>query len=55
MTYSQGGDDKGFSITARGYAGTRWNSTDQIPYTAIPVVGFFGALNPEDGGHSPSL
>ena len=31
MTYSQGGDDKGFSITARGYAGTRWNSTDQIP------------------------
>ncbi|MFZ1938050.1 MAG: TonB-dependent receptor [Terracidiphilus sp.] len=52
MTYSQGGADKGFSITARGYAGTRWNSTDQIPYTAIPVVGFFGALNPEDGGHS---
>ncbi len=52
LTYSQGGDDKGFSITARGYAGTRWNSTDQIPYTAIPVVGFFGALNPEDGGHT---
>jgi hypothetical protein len=52
ITYSQGGSDKGFSITARGYAGTRWNSTDQIPYTAIPVVGFFGALNPEDGGHS---
>ncbi len=52
MTYSQGGEDKCFSITARGYAGTRWNSTDQIPYTAIPLVGFFGALNPEDGGHS---
>jgi outer membrane receptor protein involved in Fe transport len=52
LTYSRGGDGKGFSITARGYAGTRWNSTDQIPYTAIPVVGFFGALNPEDGGHS---
>ena len=52
MTYSQGGDDNGFSVTARGYAGTRWNSTDQIPYTAIPIVGFFGALNPEDGGHS---
>lgn len=51
-TYSQGGVDNGFSITARGYAGTRWNSTDQVPYTAIPVVGFFGALNPEDGGHS---
>jgi outer membrane receptor protein involved in Fe transport len=52
LTYSQGGHDRGFSITARGYAGTRWNSSDQLPYTAIPVVGFFGALNPEDGGHS---
>ena len=51
-TYSHGADDKGFSITARGYAGTRWNSSDQIPYTAIPVVGFFGTLSPEDGGHS---
>jgi outer membrane receptor protein involved in Fe transport len=52
MTYSQGGDGQGFSITARGYAGTRWNSSDQIPYTAVPVVGFFGTINPEDGGHS---
>ncbi|MGB0065699.1 MAG: TonB-dependent receptor, partial [Terracidiphilus sp.] len=52
MTYSQGGDSNGFCVTARGYAGTRWNSTDQIPYTAVPLVGFFGALNPEDGGHS---
>jgi len=51
-TYSQGDGNKGFSMTARGYAGTRWNSSDQIPYSAIPVVGFFGALNPEDGGHS---
>jgi outer membrane receptor protein involved in Fe transport len=52
MTYSQGGDDRGFSITARGYAGTRWNSSDQLPYTAIPIVGFFGSLSPTDGGHS---
>jgi len=52
MTYSQSGDDRGFSITALGYAGTRWNSSDQLPYTAIPVVGIFGALNPSDGGHS---
>lgn len=52
MTYSHSGDDKGFSLSARGYAGTRWNSSDQIPYNAIPVVGFFGALSPEDGGHS---
>jgi len=61
MTYSQGTDDNGFSITARGYAGTRWNSSDQLPYTAFTPTapgyignyqGFFGALNPEDGGHS---
>jgi len=52
LSYSQGGDERGFSIAARGYAGTRWNSSDQIPYTAIPVVGFCGTLNPEDGGHS---
>ena len=52
VTYNQGSDDQGFSITALGYAGTRWNSSDQLPYTAIPVVGFFGALNPTDGGHS---
>ena len=52
LTYSQGGDEKGFSITARAYDGARWNSSDQIPNTAIPVVGFFGTLNPEDGGRS---
>ena len=52
LTYSQGGGDRGFSFTARGYVGTRWNSSDQLPYTAISVVGFFGALSPEDGGHS---
>jgi len=62
MTYSQGSDDNGFSLTARGYAGTRWNSSDQLPYTALTTTvpagqfgnyqGFFGALNPTDGGHS---
>jgi outer membrane receptor protein involved in Fe transport len=52
VTYSRGEAANGFSLSARAYAGTRWNSTDQIPYTAIPVVGFFGALNPTDGGHS---
>ncbi len=52
LTYSQGGDDKGFSITARAYDGARWNSSDQLPYTAVPVVGFFGSLNPSDGGRS---
>ncbi len=51
-TYSQGDDANGFSITAHGYAGTRWNSSDQLPDTAIPAVGFFGTLDSTDGGHS---
>jgi hypothetical protein len=51
LTYSQGDDAKGFSITARGYHG-KWNSSDQMPDSAIPLVGRFGALNPTDGGNS---
>ena len=51
VTYSQGGEDKGLSITARAYRGT-WHSSDQIPVDAIPLIGFFGALNPTDGGES---
>jgi hypothetical protein len=51
LTYSQGDSSEGFSITARAYHG-KWDSSDQIPITAIPLVGFFGALNPTDGGNS---
>ena len=51
LTYSQGGDGDGFSITARAYHG-QWHSSDQIAENAAPVVGFFGTLNPTDGGHS---
>ena len=51
VTYSQGGDANGFSITVRAYHG-EWHSSDQIPVNAIPLVGYFGALNPTDGGHS---
>ena len=51
LTYSQGGDGDGFSITARGYHG-KWNSSDQIAENAVPLVGFFGTLNPTDGGNS---
>ncbi len=51
VTYSQGGDADGFSIAARAYRGT-WHSSDQIPVDAIPLVGYFGALNPTDGGES---
>jgi hypothetical protein len=51
LTYSRGDDSNGFSITFRGYHG-KWNSSDQLPITATPLVGFFGALNPTDGGNS---
>ncbi|MGO9325910.1 MAG: TonB-dependent receptor [Terracidiphilus sp.] len=51
LTYSQGDDTRGASITAHAYHG-KWNSSDQIPIAAQSVVGFFGTLNPSDGGHS---
>ncbi|MGA8555002.1 MAG: TonB-dependent receptor [Candidatus Acidiferrales bacterium] len=51
LTYSQGDDANGFSITARAYHG-QWHSSDQLPENAVPLVGYFGALNPTDGGHS---
>jgi hypothetical protein len=51
LTYSQGGNEHGFSMTARGYHGV-WNSSDQIAENAVALVGFFGTLNPTDGGHS---
>ena len=51
VTYSQGDATNGFSFTARGYHG-KWNSSDQIPVTAIPEVGSYGTLNPTDGGNS---
>ena len=51
VTYSRGGDANGFGITARGYHG-KWDSSDQIAANAVPLVGFFGTLNPTDGGNS---
>ncbi|MCL2661456.1 MAG: TonB-dependent receptor, partial [Acidobacteriaceae bacterium] len=51
LTYSRGGDNHGFSVTARVYHG-RWNSSDQIATNAVPLVGFFGTLDPTGGGNS---
>ena len=51
LTYSQGDDADGVSITARAYHG-KWNSSDQIPVSAVPLVGLYGTLDPTDGGHS---
>ena len=50
LTYSQGDDANGFSITARGYHG-KWDSSDQIP-ASFGQTNFFGTLNPTDGGNS---
>jgi hypothetical protein len=51
LTYSQGDGANGFSVTARGYHG-KWNSSDQLAESGVPIVGFFGTLNPTDGGDS---
>ena len=51
VTYSQGDAANGFSITGRAYHG-KWNSSDQLPENAVPLVGTFGTLNPTDGGDS---
>jgi outer membrane cobalamin receptor len=51
MTYSQGDDASGFSVTGRAYHG-QWNSSDQLAENAVPLVGYFGTLNPTDGGNS---
>jgi hydrogenase/urease accessory protein HupE len=51
MTYSQGDDANGFSVTGRAYHG-KWNSSDQLAENAVPLVGFYGAINPTDGGNS---
>src|SRR5579885_1807051 len=51
LTYSQGSDENGFSVTARAYHG-KWTSSDQIADNAVPLVGLFGTLNPTDGGRS---
>jgi hypothetical protein len=51
VTYSQGSNANGFSITAHAYHG-QWHSSDQIAENAVPLVGFFGTLNPTDGGNS---
>ena len=51
VTYSRGDEARGLSLTTHAYRGT-WHSSDQIPVTAVPLVGYFGALNPTDGGES---
>ena len=53
LTYSQGDEANGFSLTAHGYHGT-WNSSDQIASSAVSsgLVPFFGSLDNSTGGNS---
>ena len=51
LTYSVGDEANGSSVMARAYHGD-WNSSDQLAENAVPLVGFFGTLNPTDGGDS---
>jgi len=51
LTYSQGDGANGLSVAARAYHG-KWNSSDQLAASAVPLVGYFGTLNPTDGGNS---
>jgi hypothetical protein len=51
LTYSQGDDANGLSVTGRAYYG-KWNSSDQIASSAVPLVGFYGTLDPTTGGNS---
>jgi hypothetical protein len=46
LTYSQGDDANGFSITARAYHG-KWNSSDQIPDTAHAPRWFLRRTEPD--------
>ncbi|RQP22650.1 TonB-dependent receptor [Albitalea terrae] len=55
LRYSrQYGSDGGFNLTAMAYEG-KWNSTDQIPQSAIDaglISNRFDAMDPTDGGKS---
>jgi len=50
LTYSQGDEANGFSVSGRAYHG-KWNSSDQIA-SSFGATNFFGTLNPTDGGDS---
>jgi outer membrane receptor protein involved in Fe transport len=51
LRYSQGGKDEGFSVTGMFYHQV-WTNTTDIPYRAVSQVGYFGSLDPTDGGHA---
>jgi len=51
LRYSGGGEDSGFSITGMFYHQV-WTNTTDIPLRAVSTIGYFGSLDPSDGGHA---
>src|SRR6185437_5459617 len=51
LRYTQGTAIDGFSLTGMAYS-NKWNSTDQIPRRAIPLIGLYGSDDPSDGGNT---
>ncbi len=51
LRYSGGGQDSGFSVTGMFYH-QAWTNTTDIPYRAVSDIGYFGTLDPSDGGHA---
>ena len=51
LRYTQGTALDGFSLTGMAYS-NKWNSTDQIPQRAVPLVGLYGSEDPSDGGNT---
>jgi outer membrane receptor protein involved in Fe transport len=49
LRYTQGTALDGFSLTGMAYS-NKWNSTDQIPQRAVPLIGLFGSEDPSGGG-----
>jgi outer membrane receptor protein involved in Fe transport len=51
LRYAMGDNSNGFNVTGMAYTAD-WNSTDQIPQSAIDknIVGLYGTLDPSDGG-----
>ncbi len=51
LRYSEGGADNGFSVTGMFYHQV-WTNTTDIPLRAVSDIGYFGSLDPSDGGHA---
>ena len=51
LRYSGTGVDSDFSLTAMLYHQV-WTNTTDIPFRAVTDIGYFGTLDPSDGGHA---